>query len=170
MYLRDTLLCCAKSGLYRVHWSQEILDEAIRNLVKNEQTTRAKAGYTEQQMKKIFPEAMVEVRPEFVKVMRNHPKDRHVLAAAVVARAQVIVTSNLQDFQKAALDPFDVEAQHPDVFLTHLYDLEPELVVDIIRRQAQVFKRPPKTAYELLTLLHKQVPEFADRVQQHLVS
>jgi hypothetical protein len=26
MYLRDTLLRAAEAGLYRVHWSQEILD------------------------------------------------------------------------------------------------------------------------------------------------
>lgn len=33
MYLRDTLLSAAQAGLYRLHWSQEILDGAIRNLV-----------------------------------------------------------------------------------------------------------------------------------------
>jgi hypothetical protein len=31
MYLRDTLLRAAEAGLYRVHWSQEILDGALRN-------------------------------------------------------------------------------------------------------------------------------------------
>ena len=44
MYLRDTLLCAAEAGLYRVHWSAEILDGAIRNLVANQQMTQQQAS------------------------------------------------------------------------------------------------------------------------------
>lgn len=33
--LRDTLLRAADTGLYRLHWSEEILDEVRRNLIKN---------------------------------------------------------------------------------------------------------------------------------------
>jgi hypothetical protein len=43
--------------------------------------------------------------------------DRHVLAAAIRAGAEVIVTYNLKDFPAETLAKFGIEAQHPDDFL-----------------------------------------------------
>lgn len=45
------------------------------------------------------------------------PDDRHVLAAAVKAHAEVLVTFNGKDFPAEALAPWGVEAKHPDDFL-----------------------------------------------------
>lgn len=53
------------------------------------------------------------------------PNDRHVLAAAIHARAQVIVTRNLRDFPGDTLGPWDIEAQHPDIFLAGLHKAHP---------------------------------------------
>jgi len=50
------------------------------------------------QMTWAFPDAMVTGYESLVDAMTNHPKDRHVLAAAVRANAEVIVTFNLSDF------------------------------------------------------------------------
>ena len=36
------------------------------------------------------------------------PDDRHVLAAAIVGRCDVIVTQNIQDFPEAALAPYGI--------------------------------------------------------------
>ena len=168
MYLRDTLLRMAEVNLYRVHWSQEILEGATRNLIEAGRMTNAKAVRLQKMLENAFPEAMVEVPTELVQVMSNDPGDRHVLAAAVVAKATVIVTYNLKHFPSVALNPWGVEAQHPDVFLTHLYDLSPDLVTDVIRQQAQALQRPPLAFHELLSMLSKQVPEFASKVQLHV--
>ena len=45
------------------------------------------------------------------------PADRHVLAAAIFGRAEVIVTFNLKDFPRSILTKHGVEPQHPDDFL-----------------------------------------------------
>ena len=55
--------------------------------------------------------------------MTNHPKARHVLAAAVRANAEVIVTFNLADFPEQALKAYDIAAIHPDEFLPGRPDL-----------------------------------------------
>ena len=46
------------------------------------------------------------------------PDDRHVLAAAIKARAQLIVTHNLKDFPEERLAPWNVEAVSPDAFVS----------------------------------------------------
>ena len=98
MYLRDTLLCAADAGLYRVHWSQEILDGAIRNLVADGQITEQQAAYLERQMNSAFPEAIIAVTERLIPCMDNDKGDRHVLAAALIVKAHVIVTDNLKHF------------------------------------------------------------------------
>ena len=71
MYLRDTLLRMAEVNLYRVHWSQEILEGATRNLIEAGKMTNAKAARLQKMLENAFPEAMVEVPTELVQVMSN---------------------------------------------------------------------------------------------------
>jgi hypothetical protein len=44
------------------------------------------------------------------------PNDRHVLAAAIKGRADLIATVNLMDFPAERLDRWGIAAQHPDEF------------------------------------------------------
>lgn len=55
LYLRDTLLRAAERDLFRVHWSHEILDEAMRNLVKDLHVTEEQAERTKSCMNAAFP-------------------------------------------------------------------------------------------------------------------
>jgi hypothetical protein len=50
-----------------------------------------------------FPDARETSYEKLISSMTNHPKDRHVLAAAVAGRADVLVTENLKDFPPAAV-------------------------------------------------------------------
>jgi hypothetical protein len=83
------------------------------------------------------------------------PDDRHVLAAAIVGRADVIVTCNLKDFPEQALVPYHIEAQHPDEFIRHMLDLAPVVVVDAIRAQQSRLVNPPVAMPDLLALFEK---------------
>ncbi len=102
--------------------------------------------------------------------MPNDPKDRHVLAAAVVCKAQVIVTQNLRHFPQEVLAPFEVETQSPDEFLTYLFYLVPKPMIEIIEEQAGDLHNPPQTVVDLLRALALQAPNFATLVRDYLMS
>lgn len=70
------------------------------------------------------------------------PNDRHVLAAAIRAGAEVIVTLNLQDFPAERLSPYAVSAKHPDDFILDLADLEPQLVERVAKEQRAALLNP----------------------------
>ena len=82
--------------------------------------------------------------------------DRHVVAAAVHCRADLIVTFNLADFPKGQLARFQLEAQHPDDFILHLLNLHPSLVCEAAAKHRRSLQNPPKTADEYLDTLLKQ--------------
>jgi hypothetical protein len=84
------------------------------------------------------------------------PNDRHVLAAAIRAGAQAIVTFNLDDFPEEKLAAYNVEAKHPDDFVLNAIDLAPGLVATVVSEQAAALKSPPRTVGELLETLRDQ--------------
>jgi predicted nucleic acid-binding protein len=160
--LRDTLLRSAEKGMYRLHWSDEILDEVRRNLVKREITSPEDAQNLIDQMAYFFDDANVRGYEVLIPAMTNDRKDRHVLAAAVMSRSQVIVTSNIKDFSPASLSPFGIKAQTPDQFLTHLFFLNPRLMQEILSEQSRDLNEPPVSVLELLEVLAIAAPEFAE--------
>lgn len=102
-YLRDVLLRIAAAEVYQVRWSEQILDEMARNLKRKVSAPRHhEIDRMVEKMKTAFPEAMVTGHENLIPSMTNHEEDRHVLAAAVRGRADVIVTSNLKHFPRSA--------------------------------------------------------------------
>ena len=136
--LRDTLLRLAEHELYDPYWSQAILSEMTRSLITNQVVLPESAHRIADLMRTAFDDATVPARPirQLEPSMTNHPKDRHVLATAVVAHAEVIVTSNLKDFPQASCQPLGIEAIHPDDFLQILYAKDRDQVLDVLRQQA----------------------------------
>ena len=74
----------------------------------------------------------VEGHEDLISAMTNHPKDRHVLAAAVRCHAEVIVTHNVKDFPRTALEPYSITVLGPSTFLRNLYEIDPEFVADTL--------------------------------------
>jgi len=165
--LRDTVLRAAAADFYQLRWSKEILDEMERNLVATRTMPADKAARLRGQMEKFFAEAMVTGYEPLVAVMQNDAKDRHVVAAAVKAGAQVITTANLKDFTPL---PDGIEAQSPDEFLCNLFDLAPRGFVELLREQASDLHKPPVTLEDLLDRLSRPVPNLVRVVREHLVT
>ncbi|VDK92343.1 hypothetical protein BANRA_04365 [Pseudomonas aeruginosa] len=65
----------------------------------------------------------------------------------------MIVTFNLKDFPPEVLEPFEIEAVHPDDFIADLFDLDQAAVLEAAQAQRASLKNPPHTARELLDRL-----------------
>ncbi len=77
------------------------------------------------------------------------------------------VTYNLKDFPNKYLSNFGLEAQHPDEFVTHVWDLNPGAVCAAAKKQRAGFKNPPMTAKDFLpTLAQQRLPETVSRLSE----
>jgi hypothetical protein len=108
------LLSCASVGLFRPVWQSEIEEELRRNGIRllerrgiDPVSAAVALDRTLTQMNSAFPDARLASRRwrRHVEAMSNHPKDRHVLAAAVGASASHVVTENTRDFPIHARPP-----------------------------------------------------------------
>jgi len=165
--LRDTLLRVAEMGMYSPVWSDWILDEVRRNLVADHRIDESRSRLIAQ-MRRAFPRAEVRVPETLNEQMTNAMEDRHVLAAAVLARAEVIVTANLRDFPSGALSPYGTVALSGDAFLDRLFDAYPALMLTIVQAQAVDLVDPPLTLMDVLNALASQAPTFVARVRMAL--
>jgi hypothetical protein len=98
--------------------------------------------------------------------MQNDSKDRHVLACAVQSGARLIVTFNVRHFPSEALDPWLIEAQHPDDFLMAQYRRNSETLALVLREQAQAIGWETGA---LLQTLRKSAPRFVQLVSAGLL-
>lgn len=163
--LRDTLLRAAAEGCFQVNWSVQILDEATRNLDETGTMTSKQAARLRAVMEQAFPEAMVLGHERLIGSMRNDEKDRHVAAAAVKAKAEVIVTLNVRDFRHL---PPGIEAMRPDEFLRGLLGVSPGAILSVLQAQAADLRRPPMTVEDVLDSLQRVTPRFVALVRTKL--
>ena len=141
---RDVLLEVAVSGVYRPLWGSGVLDELARTLRKlrerreaAEDATDAYVGRLTQQKPQSFPDALVEGWERIEdSIELPDPDDRHVVAAAVIGRADVIVTDNTKDFPADRL-PSPLFTQILDEFLLDSLDLYPAAVISAVGTVAE---------------------------------
>lgn len=156
--LRDLLMRLALTDLYQAKWTKDIHREWICNLLKNRpDLLKERLEKTRSKMDLHVRDCLIEEYEELIDTLKlPDSNDRHVLAAAIKANAQTIVTYNLSDFPSLALSKYGVEAQHPDEFLRHLFDLAPSKFMHTVEETRLSLKYPPKTIEEYLIILKKQ--------------
>ena len=101
-------------------------------------------------------------------VLLPDPNDTHVLAAAIISKADVIVTFNLKDFPHDQLIKYNIKAQHPDLFLMHLSNLDETSFLMAVKNTRLRLRNPPKSVDKYLIILKKQgLPKTAAFLEQH---
>jgi len=165
--MRDLLMRLAVAGAYEPRWTEEIHAEWIRNvLADNPEVTPAKLDRTRRLMNKTLPASIVSGYEAHIPSLRlPDANDRHVLAAAIEARAPVIVTFNLSDFPKTVLQTYGVRAVHPDRFLSGLFDDDSALFLRAVQTHRASLRNPPKDAAGYVqTLRANRLKELALRL------
>ncbi len=119
----------------------------------------------ESELRVHFSDAWITRYDHWTQRVANDPKDRHVLAAAVHARAPIILTFNLRHFRAEHLAPWGIAALHPQHFLDELFNQEPQLVLQKLEEQAIDRNR---SLGKLLEILSATVPHFVSAIQARL--
>ncbi len=155
--VRDLSIRLAVAELYRAKWTNKIHDEWIYNLgVNRPDLNRENLEKMRELINESVPDSLVEGYESIAETLTlPDPGDRHILAAAVKAQAQIIVTYNLKDFPSDSLAPFGIEVQHPDDFFLNQCDLRQNVFLSVIKKIRLSLKRPSKTAREYLDVLRK---------------
>ncbi len=170
--LADLLTSLGEADLFKPRWTHEIHEEWIRNVVEN----RSASGLVTREKLEIRRDAMIEAIKG--SLVQNYEElipsltlpdadDRHVLAAAIQAKADLVLTINLKDFPKPTLAVWNLEAKHPDDFLTELLLSEQAAVVEVVREMRERRKRPPINAADFLAQLKRQgLNNFTDKLKR----
>ncbi len=133
--LREILLGVAGAGGFTPLWSDRLLEEwalaAARLGPSQDVVARGEIALVRAR----WPGAMVTPPPELAaRLWLPDADDVHVLAAAVTGGADVLVTLNLRDFPKKAMDAEAILLRHPDEFLLALLAERPEIVAAAVAR------------------------------------
>lgn len=155
--LRDVLIRVAQRGMVRARWTERILDEVFMNLVSNRpDLDRTKLARTRELMNGSVRDVLVEgYEPLIPTVTLPDENDRHVVAAAIRAQAQMVVTTNLRDFPSEELSKWNIEAKHPDDFLVDQFHLDAIALHVILQQIADSANRPPLTFGDVLDSLER---------------
>lgn len=155
--LRDILIRISQRELYKAMWTDKIHSEWIDALLgKRPDLNREKLERTKELMNLAISDATIEGYENIVETLSlPDENDRHVLAAAIKANAEMIVTSNLKDFPQDTLDQYDIEAIHPDDFILCQIDLNPGAVRASILSALSELRNPSISIADYLTTLEK---------------
>lgn len=156
--LRNILMHLGLAGLFRLRWSDQVHEEWIAALLRlRPDLSRERLMRVRHLMEAHALDARVagfEHRIE--RLTLPDPEDRHVLAAAIEAGADVIVTANLRDFPPEVMSGHGILAQHPDTVLVERFAENPGAVLSALRTLRGDLRNPARTAQDLLTLMERQ--------------
>ena len=155
--LRDLLIRLARVGLVQAKWTEDILDEVFGSLAHNRpDIAQEKLTHLRELINSAVPDCLVTgYEPLTEGLQLPHPKDRHVLAAAITAGAQVIVTANLKHFPAELLAPWNVEAKSPDDFVLDQISIDDRTVFACVQAIADSRNQRPETVDDVLGQLER---------------
>lgn len=142
--LRSLTIHLTDQKLFRARWTRQIHDEWTEAVLQKNPMIKGRITKTVQLMNDYVPDSLITGFERLIpSIVLPDPDDRHVLAAAIVGRVDVIVTFNLPDFPPTVLEGFAIDVQHPDDFYSGLAISRPDAFCKAFRDQRLEMKKPP---------------------------
>ncbi|MFK8029851.1 MAG: PIN domain-containing protein [Gammaproteobacteria bacterium] len=170
---RNIVASFAEAGLFHIRWSDEIMDETEKAISivaakHSHKNIAVYAGSIRSLLNQAFKEATVSGYDSLGKTIGKVPDegDRHVMAAALKAKAEFIVTENLRDFPRRVLKKYGIEAKSSDTFIADTIDSNPSVAIAALN---QLLTRLNKSEHTLETLMirmkHCGLKQSAEQVK-----
>jgi hypothetical protein len=171
-HLRNVIVQAGVDRLVHARWTDEIHDEWMRNLISNVPgLSIERLAATKQLMTIALPEATISGYEKHIETINlPDPDDRHVVAAAIEAKATHILTWNLRHFPARVLKAHGLVRQTPDAFLADLYDQVPQLLLASLANARRNLSKSGLSAEAFLDVLRDQkLTQLDNRLRGHLV-
>jgi predicted nucleic acid-binding protein len=161
--MREMILGVAAGGAFEPLWSERILAEWLRAVVKLGAGAEAQAAGEAALMNARWPRARVTYPPSLeARLWLPDPADRHVLAAAIAGSADGILTLNARDFPRHTLAEEGLWRADPDGFLHGIWQAQPALVAEVAEGVLDKARALSTGAWEMRALLKKaKLPRLA---------
>jgi len=154
-----------KPRLYLPLWTEEILQETARTQLEELKWPDHLVKSFRSEVQRVFPESLVKGYEHLIEQCANDIKDRHVLAGAIHAQAEIILTFNLKDFDSASLKPWSIVAQHPQEYLLTLFSMEP---IQFVHQLEEIAKKRDCSLEDHLIAMGRFLPALSTQVLEEL--
>jgi hypothetical protein len=161
----------ALGEVVKARWSDRVHKEWMRNVQADyADVTREDLRRIRSLMDEALPEALTKGYEDRIEDLSlPDPSDRHVLAAAIDADADYIVTFNRRDFPTSELGSWDIDAIGPDELISGLFGTVPDKIIEVARVHRQSLTRPSKTPEGYLEMLcNCDLEETARLLEEHM--
>ena len=160
-FVRDILTELSDTGVFHGKWTDEIHREWMQALLKNNpRMTPEKLERIRDKINRSSRDCLITGYERLVPDLNlPDPGDRHVLAAAIVGRCDIIVTKNLRDFPDEALARYQIEAQRPDTFLMNRLEQNDQnigILCEVVREIRNRLRNPPYSVERYLSDLRRE--------------
>lgn len=170
--IMDIVLALAEDLVINFVWSDEVLDEWERVIVRDGKRTPESAQRVAQAVRSFFAAGRIDpstYRPLVEGTPGPDLDDRVHTAAAIGGRATVLLTRNRRDFPVEHLAANGVKLMSADDYLRDLLRRRPTDILATVRRLAAEKRTPPMSSCNLVDGLRRAgAARFADRLGARL--
>ncbi len=161
--MREMLVGAAGRGLFQPVWSARILEEWARATHKLGPAAEPIARTEIALLRSDWPEAEVEFSDiDMDTLSLPDADDRHVLAAAIAAGADGIVTVNLKDFPTRVLGQYGLLRRNPDELLLEAFHTKGDMIPAVAQTMLARAEAASGRSQELRALLKRaKLPRLA---------